>query len=923
MRRPLDPRRFNAPAHTFAIGVLLPALALLLLATGSAQAHSLARSASRRTQCVSRTTSRSARVRARRACVKPRRPHHPALPPAGGTLSATPVPGAGPGAPAPTSAPSGPGSTPAPIATGGHSPKSPPSEAPPRKGGEAGGKSPLPVETGETVSDPIDPRFLLDAPFGTSSFWLQPWRAYLDTWPASRLLESVGINFNVDQAAAEATAQLLQDSGFKLARVGINWSALSYSDPTTFIPERLKSITAHLTALHDHGLRPLIVLDAYSGSPAPMQHVSLETTAEAPAGASTVTLTPASAALVVDGKTGFNSLTPFAGTPDVLITAVGADGVATLSRPLPAALSAGAHGATTLLYAPFTPPRLADGQPNPAFQATLDGWLNYVGQVSKLAASIVGPGGYDLEVWNELTFGSQFLNSENYYSTAGGEPAGAPAAARSLATAAASPAASGTAIAGSTGSAGAEAAEREEDGLESSSKSTPEYSAESEAGGEVEDGPEAEGAGAGEGGTPESATPEAAAQQVRSATPKSHKALVNKEIRRALLSATAAYVRDPANGISPSVGVSDGFASETPFPSGANAPLGITALSKHPYVGPRSFPAAYREDHIIPLNAIGTRDTLRGIFKPLFVPAYQSLLPEYTLTATGTENLVRDVAPITTNIYGFPHGREVGPQGGSPLQKWVTEYNLGSANATVVGPDGVTPASGPSAALSPADKSHFEAKALLRSLVAMVSKGVSREYFFAAAPGALSLIGNDFFSTLEANPGSYPGDQHGGETMAAFRAMLDQFQGPGPGGPARQLKLDSITQQGNHAQFAGDLTSNHPALYDRDVLAVLPFQSSPTRFVIPVYVMSRDLLTLYEPSASPSDPTRFDLPNESFDITLSNLPETSAAPHVSAFDPLRHEATPARLVSREGTSAVFEVAASDYPRLLSVDYGES
>ncbi len=38
--------------------------------------------------------------------------------------------------------------------------------------------------------------------------------------------------------------------------------------------------------------------------------------------------------------------------------------------------------------------------------------------VCREAASIFGPGGYDLEVWNELTFDSQFLNSEHYYSSA-------------------------------------------------------------------------------------------------------------------------------------------------------------------------------------------------------------------------------------------------------------------------------------------------------------------------------------------------------------------------------------------------------------------------------------------------------------------------------------------------------------------------
>jgi hypothetical protein len=156
--------------------------------------------------------------------------------------------------------------------------------------------------------------------------------------------------------------------------------------------------------------------------------------------------------------------------------------------------------------------------------------------------------------------------------------------------------------------------------------------------------------------------------------------------------------------------------------------------------------------------------------------------------------------------------------------------------------------------------------------------------------------------------------------MSGFREMLAQFKGPGPEGSARALKLVSIAQEGNHAQFSGDGTSAHPDLYDRNVLAVLPFQSSPKRFVIPVYVMTRDLMTLYEPGRPASDITRFDLPGESFTVTLGNLPEAGAAPAVSAYDPLRREATPARLISREGSNATFEIAATDYPRLLTLEY---
>jgi hypothetical protein len=766
--------------------------------------------------------------------------------------------------------------------------------APPKPAGGTAGPGPgnLPIEAGETVTDPIDPRFLTDAPFGKRSFWLQPWRAYMDTWPASRLTESLGINFPEDPALADNTAQLLADSGFKLARIAISWAALSYEDPSTFLASHLASITTRLTAMHNHGLRPLIVLNANSGAPTPELQTTLETVAPVPAGAQTVTLSASSAARVVPGRTGFSNVT-FGGGPDDLITKVGAGNVATLSRPLKVALAAGRHGGVTLRYAPFqTPIHRADGSTSPVFAETLGGWLKYVGAVNRLASSILGPGGYDLEVWNELSFGSQFLNTENYYSQPT-EIASEPEPTLGIPTTAIGTEAEQDAIAET--SVEAQNDSEAEDETESSESSRVENTA----------------GVAGASGTASATAPSS----------KRIKKLHTKEVIKAVLAETVAYVRNPANGISTGVGVTNGFASQTPFPSGANAPLGMTALSKHPYVGAKQFPEDFRKGHIRPIHALGGRDTTdNSSFEPLFIPSFQTDFPEYTLNAISTETSIRDLAPFTTDVYGYPHGREVGPAGGSAVQKWITEFNLSSHAGHTVGPDESTPATGVSAELTPADKAHFQAKVALRSLVAEVGKGFSREYFYKAAPGSLSLIDQAFFTAAEAHPESFPGDQLGGETMDGLRNLLSQFQGPGPSGAARQLELRSITQHGNHAQFAGDGSVYHPSLYDRNVLAVLPFQSSPTRFVIPVYVMTRDLKTLYEPLAPGSDVHRFDLPQETFTITLANLPETAGAPSVTAYDPLLGASTPAALVSRSGSGATFEIAATDYPRLLTLDY---
>ncbi len=733
--------------------------------------------------------------------------------------------------------------------------------------------SPQPADT---PTAPIDARYLTEVPFGTTSFWIQPWRAYLDTWPASRLQAGLGINFNVKPAAARDTARLLHDIGFKLARIELGWGGLSYSNPTRFTHEA--DVRTRLAALHEYGLRPLILLNANSGAPCPARKITLETTQEAQAGATTVMLSPASAANVVPGKSGFDAVVfrepgkrhrhrrhraaanaprlsaaqrrarklarrakrrerseagvtqlVLSGNPALLITKVSSSGLATLSKPLPAALAAGAHKGSTLLYAPFADPTLPDGAPNPTFQATLHGWLSYVATVSRQARSIFGPGGYDMEVWNELGFGSQFLNVGNYEAA----PSGTEARAASKAT--------------------------------------------------------------------------------------------TKAVTRALLEETVAYVRNPANGISPAVGVSNGFASQSPFPSPAFAPAGLTAYSKHPYAGPKLYPAEFQvKGGNAPRNALGQRDTAgprrsAGARTPLFVPQYQSDFPEHDLTAGSAETLIRDVAPITTHVYRAPHGRYVARAHQRPPQVWVTEYNLGSGAGTIMGSDGHTPQS--SVTLSAADRAHFQAKVVLRSLVSMIAKGVSREYFFAAAPGNLSLINENFFTELEKEPNTYPGDNQGGETMSTLHNLITHFQGPGPtGGNAQQLTLQAITQEGNHAQFTGDGTPQHPSLYDRNVLAVFPFQTSPTSYVIPIYVMTRDLLTLYEPNQPTTDTKRFDLPNETFHITLTGLPNTTNPPTITLYDPITNQNTPTQLTSQNGTTATIQIQATDYPRLLTLNY---
>jgi hypothetical protein len=266
------------------------------------------------------------------------------------------------------------------------------------------------ADTWYSVSDPVNPAYLTGMPYGDQSQWIQQWRAYVTTPPATALRDGMGINFNVPTAQAAVAAQLLAASGIKRARVEISWANVSYSNPAQF--SNASYLTTIITALRDNGIRPLILLNANSGGPGPMLTFSATLAASASAGATSVQLDAATAAQVIPGYSGLNNNGDAAG---IIFTSVNGNDVATLSRPLPSAFAAGAYPASTLLNQPFAQPLLADGSPNPEFDATLDAWLGYVRMTMNLVASAYGSDNFDVEIWNELATDSDFLNLGNYY----------------------------------------------------------------------------------------------------------------------------------------------------------------------------------------------------------------------------------------------------------------------------------------------------------------------------------------------------------------------------------------------------------------------------------------------------------------------------------------------------------------------------
>jgi hypothetical protein len=118
----------------------------------------------------------------------------------------------------------------------------------------------------------------------------------------------------------------------------------------------------------------------------------------------------------------------------------------------------------------------------------------------------------------------------------------------------------------------------------------------------------------------------------------------------------------------------------------------------------------------------------------------------------------------------------------------------------------------------------------------------------------------------------------------------------------RALTVKQIWDTHNHSQFTGDGTAAHPNLYDREVLAFLPYQVNAHRFVIPYYVMTRNELVNLTP--------------ENFTIDFTGINAVGAA--ITAYDPLNGVSIPLTINQAASNEANVTLPAADYPYLLMV-----
>ena len=263
--------------------------------------------------------------------------------------------------------------------------------------------------TTRPVLDPAQ----LDCPWPKHSHYKQPWRGYLETRSGADFLAGIGVNWASPAPTADALAvRLLAEAGFKTFRIEVGWGSVKWDESGITSEDRVRKL---LALCKQHGIRPTMLLNAHQGVPCPVQFFNRRLAEDAAKGARSIKLKDTKG--LVAGRSGLNGLTEY-WAAEALITAIDdKTGECQLSKPLPKDLSAARDvPMATLRYLPF------HKVGTPEFDETADGWVRYALLIGRLVAE-AGIDEFDLEIWNELTFGTKFLNAENYV---GGGKGGAP-----------------------------------------------------------------------------------------------------------------------------------------------------------------------------------------------------------------------------------------------------------------------------------------------------------------------------------------------------------------------------------------------------------------------------------------------------------------------------------------------------------------
>jgi len=259
---------------------------------------------------------------------------------------------------------------------------------------------------GEQPISPYADPSQLDCPWPKMSHYKQSWRGYLETRAGYEFLSGLGVNLQIPSGKEDLAIRLLAETGFKTFRIEIGWGEVNWNETALNNEARVRR---RLELCSQNGIRPTILLNAHQGVPCPVKFFERRLLADAPKGAKAVRLDNVKDLVI--GRSGLSGLSDY-WAAEALITAINPEtGEVTLSKPLPKDLRVGPIPMATLKYAPLHPAS------SPEFGETARGWVKYALQVCRLVQQ-AGVKEYDVEIWNELTFGTHFLNIDDYYDPA-------------------------------------------------------------------------------------------------------------------------------------------------------------------------------------------------------------------------------------------------------------------------------------------------------------------------------------------------------------------------------------------------------------------------------------------------------------------------------------------------------------------------
>jgi hypothetical protein len=691
-------------------------------------------------------------------------------------------------------------------------------------------------------------------PFGIVSYFNHPWRGYMDTWPASQWTDFVGASFTLnDHARLRPVTKLLTECGVRFTRVEIGWGSLGWDDD---LPAGTKDHWRKSFAIFkEHGVRPVMLLNAHHGMPCPHKDIPVEIVAPGKKGDRTIRLKAGTTL-----RTGFTGLV---GVGDYkamcpIVTTLDPDGTAHLSKPLPADVKAGATRLIELKYLPFQGVKLKDGTPVPEALESVEGWKRYALAIGRFARECLGTeqdAGFDIEVWNELTFGSDFLDINHYFEpkreyaepfvyrkTRAWTPALRPDARLAF----------------------------EDKGWHALLPVTVDL---------VND-------------------PANGFKGVKVVSGFSNQWPWNSGASR--WDGQAGISRHYYTG---STGAD--FSPETPVTT-TKAHATVNALGALDGTRP---PDAKEWWQILP----GTN------LIPRFRASLPEWCHFGWKTECISRDIVPDSRRANAAGFMGRYGRYTTNGELAKCLFWQTEVNFDRRwfIDRVIKETGAKEDDPRLVALNDHTNSkHILRQYAIHGHKGLDRIWLFSADFNDYEIG---LLPKHFYTALDAAKGELTDEVRARVPKGWWGVRwLSRLMREGQPLPAtRALRVDALVEHKPRLVFAGEGTRERPHKWNRDVFAVLPYQLTPARYAVAYYVVFPDAFHAWDPSKGPLDPARYDMPEQEFDVTLGNVRGTGAK--AVARDLLADRDVPVTVVDATPTTLTVRVRATDCPRVLVID----